>query len=149
MRILLVEDDPRMRALVRRGLVEQGHVVETAASGPAALELARAGAFDVMVLDVMLPGWSGIEVVRTLRAERQRTPVLMLTARDAAADVVAGLDAGADDYLAKPFAFKVLLARLRALGRRGRRCRLSASRSPTCRSTRPVTSSRAAARSCP
>jgi DNA-binding response OmpR family regulator len=119
MRILLVEDDARMLALVRRGLVEHGHVVETAESGPAAIAQARAGAFEVIVLDVMLPGCSGIEVVRTLRADRQRTPVLMLTARDAAADVVAGLDAGADDYLVKPFAFKVLVARLRALGRRG------------------------------
>ncbi len=118
MRILLVEDDARMLALVRRGLVEHGHVVETAANGPSAIERARAGAFEIIVLDVMLPGCSGIDVVRTLRAERHRTPVLMLTARDAAADIVAGLDAGADDYLVKPFAFKVLLARLRALGRR-------------------------------
>jgi DNA-binding response OmpR family regulator len=118
MRILLVEDDARMLALVRRGLAEHGHVVETAGSGPAAIALARDGGFEVVVLDVMLPGCSGIDVVRTLRADHVLTPVLMLTARDAAADVVAGLDAGADDYLVKPFAFKVLLARLRALGRR-------------------------------
>jgi DNA-binding response OmpR family regulator len=108
-----------MRALVRRGLGEQGHVVDVADAGPSALDRARAGEFDVLVLDVMLPGCSGIDVVRTLRGEGNRTPVLMLTARDAAADIVAGLDAGADDYLAKPFSFKVLLARIRALGRRG------------------------------
>jgi DNA-binding response OmpR family regulator len=118
-RILLVEDEPRMRALVRRGLSEHGHVVDVADSGPAALELSRAAHFDVIVLDVMLPGLDGIEVARRLRARADRTPVLMLTARDAAADIVSGLDAGADDYLSKPFSFKVLLARLRALGRRG------------------------------
>jgi DNA-binding response OmpR family regulator len=117
-RILLVEDDPRMRALVRRGLVEHGHAVDVAETGPNALDAARGSGFDAMVLDVMLPGCSGFEVVRQLRSRGDRTPVLMLTARDAAADVVAGLDAGADDYLAKPFSFKVLLARLRALGRR-------------------------------
>ena len=119
MRILFVEDDPRMRALVRRGLVEHGHAVDVADSGPPALELAGASPYDVIVLDVMLPGPSGIEVVRALRAVANRTPVLMLTARDAASDIVDGLDAGADDYLPKPFAFKVLLARLRALARRG------------------------------
>ena len=118
-RILFVEDDPRMRALVRRGLIEQGLAVYVADSGPPAMDLARAARYDVLVLDVMLPGPSGIEVVRRLRAAGDRTPVLMLTARDAATDIVAGLDAGADDYLPKPFAFKVLLARLRALGRRG------------------------------
>ena len=117
-RLLLVEDDPRMRALVRRGLVEHGHVVEVAASGPEAVELAAAADFDVAVLDVMLPGFDGVEVVQRLRARANRTPVLMLTARDAAADVVRALDAGADDYLAKPFSFAVLVARLRALGRR-------------------------------
>ena len=119
MRLLLVEDDPRMRALVRRGLTEQGHIVEIAASGPDAVELAAAAEFDVAVLDVMLPGFDGIEVVQRLRAQANRTPVLMLTARDAASDIVRALDAGADDYLAKPFSFAVLVARLRALGRRG------------------------------
>jgi DNA-binding response OmpR family regulator len=108
-----------MRALVQRGLVEQGHAVDAADSGPPALELARGSIYDVAVLDVMLPGLSGLDVVRGLRAAGDRTPVLLLTARDAAADIVAGLDAGADDYLVKPFAFNVLLARLRALGRRG------------------------------
>jgi len=118
-RLLLVEDDARMRGLVRRGLTEQGHVVEAVETGPLALQAAAAGDFDVMVVDVMLPGLDGIEVVRRLRARGDLTPVLLLTARDAAPDIVAGLDAGADDYLAKPFAFAVLLARLRALGRRG------------------------------
>ena len=84
-RILFVEDDPRMRALVRRGLIEQGHAVDVADSGPPAMDLARAARYDVLVLDVMLPGPSGIEVVRRLRAAGDRTPVLMLTARDAAA----------------------------------------------------------------
>ncbi len=119
MRLLLVEDNARMRALIRRGLVEYGHVVDVADAGPAAVECARGGSFDVLVVDVMLPGCSGVEAVRRIRANGDRTPVLMLTARDAAADVVAGLDAGADDYLTKPFSFVVLLARLRALGRRG------------------------------
>jgi len=117
-KILLVEDDSRMRTLVRRGLAEHGHVVEAAATGPEAVEMAGPGDFDAIVLDVMLPGFDGIEVVRRLRADDVATPVLMLTARDAAADIVRALDAGADDYLAKPFAFAVLLARLRALGRR-------------------------------
>jgi DNA-binding response OmpR family regulator len=117
-RILVVEDDARMRELVRRGLVEEGHAVETAASTPSALEHARSTHYDVMIVDVMLPGASGLELVRALRHGGNPTPVLVLTARDAAADVVAGLDAGADDYLTKPFALKVLLARIRALGRR-------------------------------
>ncbi|HKW03241.1 MAG TPA: response regulator, partial [Vicinamibacterales bacterium] len=84
MRLLLVEDDPRMRALVRRGLAEHGHVVEVASTGPEAVELAAAADFDVAVLDVMLPGFDGVEVVQRLRARANRTPVLMLTARDAA-----------------------------------------------------------------
>jgi DNA-binding response OmpR family regulator len=117
-KLLLVEDDSRMRALVRRGLSEHGHVVDAAATGPEAVALATAAEFDAIVLDVMLPGCDGVEVVRQLRARDNTTPVLMLTARDAAADVVRALDAGADDYLAKPFALAVLLARLRALGRR-------------------------------
>jgi DNA-binding response OmpR family regulator len=118
-RLLLVEDDARMRALVRRGLTEHGHIVEVASTGPEAVELAAAADFDVAVLDVMLPGFDGVEVVQRLRARANRTPVLMLTARDAASDIVRALDAGADDYLAKPFSFAVLVARLRALGRRG------------------------------
>ena len=118
MRILFVEDDPRMRLLVRRGLLEEGHVVDSAGSTPSALELARETPYNVLVIDVMLPGPSGLDLVRSLRVAGNRTPAMMLTARDAATDVVAGLDAGADDYLTKPFAFKVLLARLRALVRR-------------------------------
>jgi CheY-like chemotaxis protein len=105
-RILLVEDDPRMRALVCRGLVEQGHVVDVADGGPAALDLTHGVGYDVMVFDVMLPGPSGIEVVRALRAGGDRTPVLMLTARDAASDIVAGLDAGADDIWPSRSAFR-------------------------------------------
>ena len=119
MRLLLVEDDARMRAVIRRGLSEQGHAVEEAATGPEAADAAAAGHFDVLVLDLMLPGFDGVEVVRRLRARGDKTPVLMLTARDAARDIVTSLDAGADDYLIKPFAFAVLLARVRALGRRG------------------------------
>ena len=119
MRLLLVEDDARMRAVIRRGLSEQGHAVEEAATGPEAADAAAAGHFDVLVLDLMLPGFDGVEVVRRLRARGDKTPVLMLTARDAARDIVTSLDAGADDYLVKPFAFAVLLARVRALGRRG------------------------------
>jgi len=107
-----------MRSLVRRGLLEEGHTVDSEGAVNPALELAETTPYDVMVIDVTLPGQSGLDLVRFLRAAGNRTPVLMLTARDSAADVVAGLDAGADDYLTKPFAFKVLLARLRALGRR-------------------------------
>lgn len=118
-RILLVEDDARMRALVRRGLMEQGNQVDSASSGPEAIERAATFAADVIVLDLMLPGFDGVEVVRRLRVHDLRTPVLMLTARDAPVDVVRALDAGADDYLVKPFAFAVLLARIRALTRRG------------------------------
>lgn len=117
-RILYVEDDARMRALVRRGLTEEGHSVLAVADAEAALDQAMAAPFDVLVLDVMLPDRSGVEVVRELRARGRTAPVLMLTARDTQADVVTGLDAGADDYLTKPFAFDVLLARLRALARR-------------------------------
>lgn len=119
MRILLVEDDARMRALVRRGLAEHGHRVEVATTGPDAVDAVLVSQPDVIVLDLMLPGFDGVEVVRRLRARDVRVPVLMLTARDAASDVVSSLDAGADDYLAKPFSFAVLLARIRALGRRG------------------------------
>jgi len=118
-RILLVEDDARMRALVRRGLEEHGYDVDAATTGPEALALAGTAVAEAMVLDLMLPGLDGLEVVRRLRARGDRMPVLMLTARDAPSDIVRALDAGADDYLVKPFAFAVLLARLRALTRRG------------------------------
>jgi len=118
MRILLVEDESRIASFIRRGLEEEGHAVDVAADGDEGLHLATVNPYDVLVLDVMLPRLNGVEVCRLLRAQGNATPVLMLTARDAAEDVVAGLDAGADDYLTKPFAFAVLLARLRALQRR-------------------------------
>jgi len=119
MQILVVEDEPRMAQLLQRGLTEEGHSVVLAHDGPAGFEIARASAFDVIVLDRMLPRMDGLTVARRLRECHNQTPVLMLTARDAAADVIQGLDAGADDYLTKPFAFDVLLARLRAVSRRG------------------------------
>jgi two-component system OmpR family response regulator len=119
MRILVVEDDPKLGGLLRRGLVEEGHVVDLADRGEDALWMAAATAYDAIVLDVMLPGVDGIEVCRRLRADRVWTPVLMLTARDGVDDRVRGLDTGADDYLVKPFAFDELVARLRSLARRG------------------------------
>jgi two-component system OmpR family response regulator len=119
MRVLVVEDDPKMAALLRRGLVEEGHGADVARTGDDALWMAQAVEYDAIVLDVMLPGRDGFEVCRHLRADGIWSPVLMLTARDAVEDRVAGLDAGADDYLHKPFSFAELLARLRALVRRG------------------------------
>jgi DNA-binding response OmpR family regulator len=119
MRILIVEDERQMAEVLRRGLSEEGHAVDVARTGPDGLSMATSDGFDVIILDVMLPGLGGFDVARRLRAARIRTPILMLTARDTNADVVAGLDGGADDYLVKPFAFDVLLARLRAVARRG------------------------------
>lgn len=119
MRVLIVEDELKMAGLIRRGLVEEGHAADVAGSGEDALWMAQAHPYDVIVLDVMLPGLSGFETCRRLRNEGVWSPVLMLTARDAVVDRVAGLDAGADDYLTKPFSFAELLARLRALARRG------------------------------
>jgi len=118
MRVLIVEDEPKMAALVARALREEGHTADTAAHGEDALWMARAAPYDAIILDVMLPGLDGVEVLRRLRALKVWTPVLMLTARDAVGDRVGGLDAGADDYLTKPFAFSELLARLRAVSRR-------------------------------
>jgi DNA-binding response OmpR family regulator len=118
MRILVVEDEARLAGLLERSLEEEGHAVDVAGSGEEALDWVHAAAYEAIVLDVMLPGIDGLEVCRRLRAARVRTPILLLTARDAIADRVAGLDAGADDYLVKPFAFAELLARLRALARR-------------------------------
>jgi len=118
-RILLAEDDPRMSALLVREFGEEGHVVDRAASGTKALDAAMSAEFDVIVLDVMLPELDGFDIVRHMRTRGNRTPVLMLTARDANTDVVSGLNAGADDYLTKPFSFDVLLARINALARRG------------------------------
>src|SRR3954467_5720641 len=119
MRILVVEDQPKMAALLRRGIREGGHAADVAASGEEALAMAAASEYESIVLDVMLPGIDGFETCRRLRASGVWAPVLMLTARDAVEDRVAGLDGGADDYRVKPFAFAELLARLRALARRG------------------------------
>jgi DNA-binding response OmpR family regulator len=119
MQILVVEDERRMAELLRQGLEEEGHSVVLAGNGPDGLAMAESHSFDAIVLDVMLPGLDGFSVARKLRAARNQTPVLMLTARDATDDMVAGLNLGADDYLVKPFSFEVLLARLRAVSRRG------------------------------
>ncbi len=119
MRILIVEDEVKLAALLRRGLSEEAHAADVAATGEDALWMAQATAYDAIVLDLMLPGIDGLEVCRRLRAAGVWSPVLMLTARDALADRIGGLDAGADDYVTKPFAFAELLARLRAVARRG------------------------------
>ena len=118
MRLLVVDDEVRMLAALRRGLTAEGFVVSTAETGTDGLQQARFGDFDAVVLDVMLPGLSGYEVVRRLRAEDNWVPVLMLSAKDGEYDQADALDDGADDYLVKPFSFVVLLARLRALLRR-------------------------------
>jgi two-component system OmpR family response regulator len=118
MRILVVEDDAKLAGLLRRALTERGQATDVAAHGEDALWMARVHAYDVLVLDVMLPGMDGFDLCRALRADEVWTPVLMLTARDGIADRVRGLDAGADDYLVKPFSLAELLARLRALVRR-------------------------------
>ena len=118
MRVLVVEDEAKMAGLIKRGLEHEGYAVDVAADGKEALWAAREFAFDAIVLDAMIPEPDGFEVCRTLRAEGRWTPVLLLTARDAVDDRVLGLDAGADDYLTKPFAFSELFARLRALTRR-------------------------------
>jgi DNA-binding response OmpR family regulator len=118
MYVLVVEDERRLAQLVRRVLEEEGHTVDTAHDGDEGLTMALDASHDVIVLDVMLPGRDGISVCRELRQHRVDTPVLLLTALDGVDDRVRGLDAGADDYLPKPFAFQELLARIRALGRR-------------------------------
>jgi len=119
MRILVVEDEQKLAGLLERGLVEEGHAADVARTGEDALWMAGSVEYDAIVLDLMLPGVNGVEVCRRLRESQVWSPVLMLTARDAIEDRVSGLDAGADDYLAKPFSFAELLARLRALVRRG------------------------------
>jgi two-component system OmpR family response regulator len=119
MRILLVEDEIKMSRALRRGLEQEGYAVDTALDGHDGLHRATEWDYDVVVLDVMLPGLDGVVVCRRLRRAGRWAPVLMLTARDAVEDRVAGLDGGADDYLTKPFSFAELLARLRALARRG------------------------------
>jgi two-component system, OmpR family, response regulator len=118
MRLLVVEDEKKMAELLARGLREEGHAVDITERGQDALWMARSSPYDVIVLDVMLPGGDGFSVCRRLREQEVWTPVLLLTARGAVDDRVTGLDAGADDYLQKPFAFSELLARLRALQRR-------------------------------
>src|SRR4029434_9234324 len=119
MRILVVEDERKVASFIRQGLVEEGHAVEVAADGAAALDaIAEGPSYALVVLDVMLPKRDGFNVLKTLRDSRVQTPVLLLTARDGVADKVTGLDLGADDYLAKPFAFEEFLARVRALLRR-------------------------------
>jgi DNA-binding response OmpR family regulator len=119
MQILVVEDERRMAELLEKTLHEEGHQVVVSRDGREGFEIARSSNFDVIVLDVMLPSMDGMTVARRLRESRNKTPVLMLTARDATADIVNGLDSGADDYLVKPFSIDVLLARLRAVSRRG------------------------------
>jgi DNA-binding response OmpR family regulator len=118
MKVLIVEDDDRLADVVRRGLAESGHVVDVERDGDAGLAVAESGEYDAIVLDVMLPKRDGLQVARDLRERGLRTPILMLTAKDAVDDRVAGLDAGADDYLCKPFVFKELEARLRSITRR-------------------------------
>jgi len=118
-RILVVEDSLKMANLLRRGLVEEGYAVDVTRTGTDAVWMAQAAEYDAIVLDLMLPGMDGVEVCRRIREDGVWAPVLVLTARDAVEDRVAGLDAGADDYLQKPFSFAELLARLRALARRG------------------------------
>jgi two-component system OmpR family response regulator len=118
MRLLVVEDEPKLAALVARGLREEGYAVDVAERGEDALWMAHAAPYDAILLDVMLPGADGFDVCRRLRSQEVWSPILMLTARDAVGDRVTGLDAGADDYLPKPFAFDELVARVRALVRR-------------------------------
>src|SRR3984893_1500114 len=120
MRVLVVDDEIRLAALVKRGLEEEGHAVDVVGDGPEAVWMATENAYDALVLDVMLPGFDGFEVCHRLRDQAVWTPVLMLSARGQVDDRVRGLDSGADDYLAKPFTFAELGARLRALVRRGR-----------------------------
>lgn len=120
MRILLVEDDPKLSAVLRQGLKEQGFAADSAGSASEGLDLTECIEYDAILLDVMLPGRSGFDLLRDIRARGSRVPVLMLTARTSVEDRVRGLDLGADDYLPKPFDFQELLARLRAITRRPR-----------------------------
>ncbi len=118
MRVLIVEDERKISSYVKRGLEESGYAVDVAYTGQDGLDWAEAAPYDIIILDILLPEMNGLTVCRELRRRKNRTPILMLTARDTIDDRVGGLDAGADDYLVKPFAIKELLARLRALGRR-------------------------------
>lgn len=119
MRFLVVDDERKVASFIRQGLEEEGHAVDVASDGEQASLLAHVNDYDAILLDIMLPKKNGFQVAAELRREGRTTPILMLTSRDATEDVVRGLDAGADDYLAKPFHFEELLARLRALTRRG------------------------------
>ncbi len=123
MRLLVVEDEVRLARALRRGLAADGFAVDIAMTGPSGLAAARDGAYDALLLDVMLPGMSGYDVVRTLRSEDNTVPVLMLSAKDGVHDQADGLDLGADDYLVKPVSYVLLLARLRAVLRRPREAR--------------------------
>lgn len=118
MNVLVVEDEKGMAQLLKKGLEEENHVVSVAFDGPSALGLAASTQFELVLLDLMLPGMNGIEVAKRIREDHRGASIMMLTARDTVSDVVTGLDAGADDYLTKPFSFAVLLARIRALQRR-------------------------------
>jgi len=118
MKLLIVEDEARMADLLRKGLTEEGHAATCASDGAEGLALAKAYEFDVIILDIMMPKLSGYDLAKRLRAEKIRTPILMLTARDAVPDIVRGLDLGADDYMTKPFSFEELVARLRSVKRR-------------------------------
>lgn len=118
MNLLIVEDEARMADLLRKGLMEEGHTATCASDGTEGLALAKSYEFDVIILDVMMPKLNGYELARRLRAEKVRTPILMLTAKDSVPDVVKGLNLGADDYMTKPFSFEELVARLRAVKRR-------------------------------
>jgi DNA-binding response OmpR family regulator len=124
MRVLVVEDDRKVAGFIQMGLREEGYAVDVARDGEEATTLAHVNEYDAILLDIMLPRKNGLQVAAELRREGRKTPILMLTARDTTEDVVRGLDAGADDYLAKPFRFDELLARLRALIRRGGSTRL-------------------------
>jgi DNA-binding response OmpR family regulator len=117
MNLLVVEDEPRMLELLRDGLSDEGHAVSCTTDGIRGLEMLRGGQFDAVILDVMLPSIDGFEITRRLRNERDRTPIIMLTAKDSVPDVVHGLDLGADDYVTKPFSFNELLLRLQAVNR--------------------------------
>jgi len=119
MHILVVEDEPRMADVLRQGLTEEGHETVVATRGGEGFALARSEPFDLIVLDVMIPELDGFEIAQRLRTSKNQTPILMLTARDGDQDIVRGLNAGADDYLTKPFSFDVFLARVRAVARRG------------------------------
>ena len=117
MKLLIVEDETRMADLLRKGLTEEGHTAVCAFDGAEGLALGKGYKFDVIILDVMMPKLTGYELAKRLRAEKIRTPILMLTAKDSVPDIVRGLDLGADDYMTKPFSFDELLARLRTLKR--------------------------------